>query len=75
MYIINPTQEQLNMWFCCKRKVGEYLVNQCKAKLIHRSSDGQFYYFVKTKDFEIQYKKVPLWMKFFDNLGNKLYKI
>ena len=38
MYIINPTQKQLDSWFSCNKKMGEYLVYKLGAVLIHKNN-------------------------------------
>jgi hypothetical protein len=66
MYVINPDREQLNSWFKCKRRVGEFLVNEKKMPLIHRSKG--YYYFVETEELKNIIKEVPLWMKLFGEI-------
>jgi hypothetical protein len=66
MYIINPTSTQLQEWFCCGRRIAEYLQNQCHVPLIHKNKNK--YYFVKTEQLNMALEKVPLWMKLFENL-------
>jgi len=66
LYILSPTQEELNEWFCCKKKVAEFLVNECKMPLIHKNENK--YYFAITKKLNEALDKVPLWMKFLELL-------
>ena len=66
MYVNNPTKEQLNAWFKCAIKTGEYLIYKLGASPIHKDED--FYYFVKSLSFQEKYKKLPL----FTRLVNKI---
>lgn len=64
MYVINPKQNELDEWFCCGKRIGEYLVNKCKLPLIHKN--GTKYYFAITKKLNEALDTVPTWMKLFE---------
>lgn len=59
MYILNPSQDQLNSWFKCKGGLAKYLLE--KVPVIH-AKDG-FYYFVKSNSWENAMKEIPTWIK------------
>jgi len=66
MYIINPTQEQLDSWFSCNKRMGEYLIQELGAIAIHRKKNRD--YFVNTVSFKEKLKKVPIYIKLFNKL-------
>ena len=66
MYIINPTQEQLDSWFSCNKRMGEYLIQELGAVVIHRKKNRD--YFVNTTSFKEKLKKVPIYIKLFNKL-------
>ena len=66
MYIINPTQEQLNSWFSCNKKMGEYLIYKLGAVLIHKNKDK--YYFVYNPLLKEKLKQVPFYLKILNNI-------
>ena len=60
MYIDNPTKEQLNSWYKCRKYVyDKYFID--KLPIIY-CNDG-FYYFVKTDDWEKIMDSMPFWLK------------
>jgi hypothetical protein len=60
MYLLNPTQDQLQSWYKCNSKVSDYLVKHGLPLITIK--DG-FYYFVKSESFKEIYKNMPLFMK------------
>jgi len=66
MYIINPTQKQLDSWFSCNKKMGEYLIQELGAVAIHRKKNKD--YFVNTLSFKEKLNKVPIYIKIFNKL-------
>jgi len=61
MYIINPTQEQLDSWYKCKEKIAKFLIYKCSLPLVARK--GDYFYFVKTEQWKLAIAKLPLWDK------------
>ena len=66
MYVINPTQEQLDSWFSCNKRMGEYLIQELGAMAIHRKKNKD--YFVNTVSFKEKLKKVPIYIKLLNKL-------
>jgi len=66
MYLINPTQEQLDSWFSCNKRMGEYLIQELGAIAIHRKKNKD--YFVNTVSFKEKLKKVPIYIKLLNKL-------
>lgn len=66
MYIINPTQEQLNSWYSCNKKMGEYLIHNLGAALVHKRKNK--YYFINSYSFKELLNQVPIYIKIFDRL-------
>jgi len=66
MYLINPTQEQLDSWFSCNKRMGEYLIQELGAMAIHRKKNKD--YFVNTVSFKEKLKKVPIYIKLLNKL-------
>lgn len=66
MYIINPTKEQLNSWFSCKKSMGEYLIYKLGAVLIHKNKDK--YYFVNNPLLKEKLKQVPFYLRILNDI-------
>lgn len=65
MLIRNPTEDQKNEWFKCKKKMAIYLTTKGGLPFIAMDGKG-FYYFVKTEDWKREINKVPWHVKAFD---------
>jgi len=65
MYVINPTEDDLQSWFKCNHIIGKYLLEK-GLPLIHIKNNK--YFFVKTELFNEVYKKIPFWMKALERL-------
>lgn len=61
MYILNPTEEQLNSWYKTDKSTGEYLIYKCNYPVIH--INGGDYYFVSTTDLIDCIYKLPILVK------------
>ena len=61
MFILNPTEEQLNSWYKTDKIVGEYLIYKCNYPVIHINDNN--YYFVLTPDLTECIYKLPILIK------------
>ena len=69
MFIINPTQEDLDGWYKCNKKTCEYL--KYKKHLYPISSFGDNYYFAKTEELDLAIKDMPFWLMIFNKIMDK----
>jgi len=60
LYLVSPTQEQLNSWFKCNSIIGNWLERN-GVPVIH--NDKKYSYFLKTKLLEATLEEIPFWLK------------
>jgi hypothetical protein len=65
LLIRNPTKNQIEEWFKCKKKMAIYLTTKGKIPFIAMDGKG-FYYFVKSENLKKEISKIPWWTKIFN---------
>jgi hypothetical protein len=70
LYIIDPTQEQLNSWYKCHPEIAKYFIQHLPVVHIDKN---YYLYFAKTEDWKELHSSLPLWTKVIEKFLNKRY--